>query len=51
LLHDAKVPLAVISKRLGHSKISTTLNLYTHVFETADDEAATALDSVLMGKK
>jgi integrase len=44
LLHDAGVPLAVVSKRLGHSKISTTLNLYTHVFEEADDQAAAALN-------
>jgi integrase len=51
LLHDAKVPLAVVSKRLGHSKITTTLNLYTHIFETADGEAATALDGVLGGRK
>jgi integrase len=51
LLHDAKVPLAVVSKRLGHSKITTTLNLYTHIFESADEEAATALDSILAGKK
>jgi integrase len=47
LLHAAGVPLAVVSKRLGHSKITTTLGLYTHIFATADDEAADALDSVL----
>ena len=47
LLHAAGVPLAVVSKRLGHSKITTTLGLYTHIFASADDEAADALDSVL----
>jgi integrase len=51
LLHDAGVPLAVVSKRLGHSKISTTLNLYTHVFEEADDQAAAALNLSLSGGK
>jgi integrase len=47
LLHAAGVPLAVVSKRLGHSKITTTLNLYTHIFASADDDAAAALDSML----
>jgi integrase len=51
LLHHAGVPLAVVSKRPGHSKISTTLNLYTHIFADADDEAATALNGVLSGPK
>ena len=51
LLHDAGVSLAVVSKRLGHSKISTTLNLYTHVFEEADDQAAAALNLSLGGGK
>jgi integrase len=51
LLHDAKVPLAVVSKRLGHSKISTTLNIYTHLFQDADSEAATALNASLGGGK
>jgi integrase len=45
------VPLAVVSKRLGHSKISTTLNMYRRIFESADDEAAAALDGVLARKK
>jgi hypothetical protein len=33
------------------TKISTTLNLYTHVFEEADDQAAAALNLSLSGGK
>jgi hypothetical protein len=38
-------------KRLGHTKISTTLNLYTHIFQDADDLAADALNASLSGGK
>ena len=31
LLIEAGVPIKVISERLGHSDIQTTLNIYTHV--------------------
>jgi integrase len=41
----------VVSKRLGHTKIGTTSNLYTHIFEKADDEAAGALNVSLGGGK
>lgn len=33
LLVEAGVPIKVISERLGHSKVDTTLNIYTHVTE------------------
>lgn len=33
LLVEAGVPIKVISERLGHSKIDTTLDIYTHVTE------------------
>lgn len=33
LLIEQNVPIKVISQRLGHSEISTTLNIYTHVTE------------------
>lgn len=33
LLIEQNVPIKVISERLGHSEISTTLNIYTHVTE------------------
>lgn len=34
-----------ISKRLGHSQLSTTLNIYTHLFEESDTQIANSLDS------
>lgn len=34
-----------ISKRLGHSQLSTTLNIYTHLFEESDKQIANSLDS------
>jgi integrase len=41
----------VVSKRLAHTKISTTLKIYTHLFEHADDQAAEALNVSLRGGK
>lgn len=32
-----------ISKRLGHSQLSTTLNIYTHIFDDSDKHIADAL--------
>jgi len=51
LLRHSGVDLAVVSKRLGHTKISTTLNIYTHLFQDADNEAAEALNISLAGGK
>jgi integrase len=34
-LGDGGVPIATISKRLGHRDVSTTLNIYTHVLDVA----------------
>ncbi|QAT43479.1 tyrosine-type recombinase/integrase [Aminipila luticellarii] len=33
-----------ISKRLGHSQLSTTRNTYTHIFNNSDQEAAQKMD-------
>lgn len=47
ILHDAGFPLAEISKQLGHSQISTTLDIYTHVFdETSDRRIASAMEKM-----
>jgi integrase len=40
----------LISKRLGHSQLSTTLNIYTHLFDEVDNTAA-ALSSEFLPKK
>ena len=33
-------PLVVVSKRLGHSQVSTTADIYAHVIQSADEKAA-----------
>ncbi len=43
----AGVPAKVVSKRLGHASISTTLNLYTHINETTEKLAALSFDESL----
>lgn len=40
---DAGVPIKTVSKRLGHSLTSTTLNIYTGELPGADEAAAAAL--------
>ncbi|REJ29253.1 site-specific integrase [Caldibacillus debilis] len=47
LLINEGVHAKVISERLGHSDIKTTMNVYGHVFKKADELAATKLDEVL----
>lgn len=41
------VDICTVSKRLGHSNTSTTLNIYTHAMSSRDIEAAEKLDLVL----
>lgn len=43
----AGVPLAVVSKRLGHSRQSTTLDIYSHVMDDGDSGAARVLGELL----
>jgi integrase len=33
------VPVPVVSERLGHSSVRTTLEIYSHALAGADDEA------------
>ncbi len=42
-----KIPLEVVSERLGHSSIGITADLYTHVLDGMDAEAAAKLDAAL----
>ena len=39
-----------VSKRLGHSNTSTTVNIYTHAIQSADERAAQILDILLNPK-
>ena len=41
------VPSKVVSNRLGHSKVSTTLDIYTHVSVDMQVQAAVAFDSLI----
>ncbi len=43
----AGVPLAVVSKSLGHASIGITANVYTHLLTDQKREKATALDAYL----
>lgn len=49
VLGDGGVPIATISTRLGHSDLSTTLNLYTHAVPATDQRAAAYLGNLLAG--
>lgn len=46
LLVEAGVPIKVISERLGHSKIDTTLDIYTHVTKNMKLDLRTKLSNL-----
>jgi integrase len=39
----------VVQERLGHSKINITLDIYSHVLPSLQDEAAAKMDSLIAG--
>lgn len=41
------VDIATVSRRLGHSNISTTLNTYTHFIPESDEKASTIIGSLI----
>lgn len=47
VLIDGGIPISTVSNRLGHSQISTTLNLYTHALPATDQRAAEYLGDLL----
>ena len=47
LLLQAGVHPKVVSERLGHATVSLTLDRYSHVLPTVQEDAALAMDSVL----
>src|SRR5262245_47502144 len=47
LLLASGLPVLTVSKRLGHSKASMTLDVYGHLMPNADDAAAKAIEGVL----
>lgn len=40
-----------LSRRLGHSQLSTTMNIYTHLFEDTDKSIADDLSALYMKVK
>ncbi len=49
LMLEGGVPLKVVSERLGHSSIGITADVYQHVTEHMQDEAAAKLGAALLG--
>ena len=47
LIHN-KVDIVSVSKRLGHSKVSTTTDIYSHALKEADRQNADILASVFL---
>ncbi len=48
LLDSQGLEVSAISKRLGHARISTTLDIYTHVFKKSDTVASNILEKTLL---
>lgn len=51
LLISEGVDILTVSKRLGHSKISTTLDIYSHALAKSDAAASAALDDLLYKRR
>jgi integrase len=49
LLLGAGVPVKVVSERLGHSKITMTLDIYAHALPSMQEDAAVQLGSLMYG--
>jgi integrase len=47
LLNDLRVPVKIAQEQLGHSSISTTLNIYTHVVDASHRMAIEGLEHQL----
>ena len=51
LLISQGVDILTVSKRLGHKKVSTTLDIYSHQVAKSDERASEVLDELLYQKK
>ena len=47
LMLNHGVPVLVVSKILGHSKVSTTLDIYGHMIPVMQEEAARIMDEIV----
>jgi integrase len=41
------IPVLIVSKRLGHSKPSITIDVYGHVIPSKQEEAAQLMDNLI----
>ena len=51
MLIDAKVSIKVISERVGHSNVNTTLNIYSHALREMDQEASDKISDTLFNNE
>ncbi|OXM15438.1 site-specific integrase [Paenibacillus herberti] len=51
LLINQGVHAKIISERLGHGNITTTMNIYGHALQSADQAAADKLDALFSGQQ
>ena len=47
LLHEAGVDLKIIQERLGHADIATTMNVYSHITTSFEEDAIDHLNKKL----
>lgn len=45
------IPISAVSRRLGHAKVTTTMNVYAHALPEDEDEIVGAVDTMLRFKK
>ena len=50
-LINAGLDVVSVGRRLGHASPALTLNIYAHLFNNRDDEAAAAIDALYDGNK
>jgi len=51
ILIDSGASISTVSRRLGHSQISTTLNIYTHQIKKRDEAAAENIGGMIYDKE
>ena len=50
LLNHLEVPVKIAQGQLGHARISTTLNIYTHLVDASHRKAVEAVEERLFGE-